>query len=175
VAIPCEICGAPVARWQNMPGHYRRAHPDEAALLPAAIARYGLRRPRLSAGPPQPRALPQRAGHRAAPSPRLAGGRVRALAAEPRDPRVASPAEQSNIFPNRTPKGFWPPVVEPASGAAQLAAKPKPFNWVPWALAAGVALFLILGGSVEIEAASARSGAGASRWVSDFRPEGATQ
>ena len=173
MSLACGICGALVARWQNMPGHYRRAHPEALDSLPEAIARHVPQRStrlRLPAGPPQPRALPQRAGH---PSLRPASGRVRALAAKPRDPHVASPAEQSNIFPNRTPKGFWPPAVEPVSSAAR-PAKPKPISWVPWALAAGVVLFLILGGSVEIGAGSARSGAGASRWVSGFRPEGAT-
>lgn len=66
MAIACEICSAPVARWKNMPGHYRRAHPD--VLLPEAIARFGLKhspRPRLRGREAQ-RALPE-PGYRARP------------------------------------------------------------------------------------------------------------
>lgn len=58
MAIACELCGASVAQWRNMPGHYRRTHPD--VVLPLAIAQFGLKGgQRLLPGRKVRRALPQ--------------------------------------------------------------------------------------------------------------------
>lgn len=164
VAIACEICSAPVARWQNMPGHYRRAHPD--VLLPEAIARFGLQRsarPRLSgaAGADQ-RALPY-SGQRALPRP---GQRVQ--------PRIQSGLGSDGRYVAALPgavDGFVsvleddPVPVQSEGVAAPVARKPNASDWTLWAMVAGVIVFFLL-------QPEGKSSTGDAQMISGYQPEG---
>jgi len=173
MAITCEICSAPVARWQNMPGHYRRAHPD--VLLPEAIARFGLKhspRPRLR-GQQTQRALPQpgqrvqsRISQRVLPRPSY---RALPRSSQPDGRYVASlPVDEGRFRSILDDEPL--PVKQVVASEVE---KKSPFSgWFPWVLA-GVVLFLILGGSVEI--GSSDEAQGNSRLVSSYQPEGAGQ
>jgi len=159
VAVPCEICGSPVARWQNMPGHYRRAHPD--VLLPEAIARFGLKhspRPRLRGRETQ-RALPE-PGYRA--RPRIQRG-------------LTSEARYVASLPGAVDAPFVSildspaPVVQSVSGSAPVEKKAAFRDWIPWLmLAAGVVLFCVLQPSAKSEVSD-------TRLISGYQPEGVEQ
>jgi len=160
MAVPCEICGSPVARWQNMPGHYRRAHPD--VLLPEAIARFGLKHsPRLRLrGRETQRALPE-PGYRA--RPRIQSG----LSSEAR--YVASlPGAVDAPFVSILEDSIAP--LQAASSVAPVEERAADFrNWIPWLLlAAGVVLFCVLQPSTRSEASD-------TRLISGYQPEGAGQ
>jgi len=159
MAVPCSICGTHVAKWENMPGHYRRAHPD--VLLPEAIARFGLQRstrPRLPGHGTQ-RALPQ-PGYRA--RPRI----QRDLNSEGR--YVASlPGAVEGRFVSILDGD--PAPVQSASNVAPVEKKAAPPNWLPWMmLAAGVMLFCVLQPSTQSEVSD-------THLISGYQPEGARQ
>ena len=161
MAVACTICGTPVARWQNMPGHYRRAHPD--VLLPEAIARFGLKRisrPTLPGRETQ-RALPQ-PGYRVQPRIQrsLAGSEGRYVASLP----GAVEGQFVSILDDSVPSA----TVAPSVSIAPVEKKTTFGGWVPWVLAAGVVLFFLLQSSTQ-------NGAGAAQLVSGYRPEGLGQ
>jgi len=190
MAVDCEICGSPVARWQNMPGHYRRAHPD--VVLPDAIARFGLQHsPRRLRGRETQRALPQpghrdqpRPAQRALPRPGQRDLPQPGYRARPRIQRglVGSEARYVASLPGASERHFRSildddPVPVKPSVAAPVEKKVAFGGWLPWVLVAGVALFLILGGLDEIGSSEgARSNVqGNKRLVSNYQPEGAGQ
>lgn len=162
MAVNCELCDAPVARWQNMPGHYRRAHPD--VVLPPAIAGFGLKssaRPRLTGRKTQ-RALPS-PGYRA--QPRIQ--RVRGLSSDGR--YVASlPGAVEGPFVSilDAAQDAPAPVESTASDIAPVEEKAKSINWIPWVLLAVVGFLFAL-------APDSGSGEHAdSSLVSSYQPEG---
>lgn len=167
MAVNCELCDAPVARWRNMPGHYRRAHPD--VVLPPVIARFGLQcsprprpRPRLT-GQKTQRALPA-PGYRV--QPRIQ--RVRGLSSEGR--YVASlPGAVEGLFVSILDNDVPAPVQSAASDIAPVETKTDSFNWIPWVLLAVVGFFFAL-------APDSGSGEHAdSDLISSYTPEGAEQ
>ena len=163
MAVNCELCDALVARWRNMPGHYRRAHPD--VVLPPAIARFGLQRS------PRPR-LTGRKTLRALPSPGYSAQpriqRVRGLSSEGR--YVASlPGAVEGPFVSILDNDAPAPVQSAASDIAPVETKTNSFNWIPWVLLAVVGFFFAL-------APDSGSGERAdSGLISSYQPEGAEQ
>lgn len=162
MAVNCELCDAPVARWQNMPGHYRRAHPD--VVLPEAIARFGLQRsprPRLTGRKTQ-RALPA-PGYRVQPRIR------RGLSCEGRYIASLPGAVEGRPFVSILDNDAPAPVQSAASDIAPVEEKTNSFNWIPWVLLAVVGFWFVL-------APDSDSGERAdSDLISSYQPEGAEQ
>lgn len=164
MAVACTLCGTSVARWRNMPGHYRRAHPD--VLLPEAIARFGLKhspRPRLPGRETQ-RALPE-PGYRARPRIQrgFVGSEARYVASLP----GAVEGRFVSILDDSAPSAAV--KVAPSASVALVEKKAAFGGWVPWVmLAVGVAIFFALQPSVKSEARD-------TQLVSGYQPEGAGQ
>lgn len=177
MSVRCPKCKVRLNSSASLPGHLRRRHKTErggAGSLSQAFA------------------VPQ-GGYRLAPSPEPASGVHSTFGAgtRPESSRAASSAPKKKLVAeipgDPVPRAWlsgerreyrilsWAALSEterakhrepaPAASVAPAAPKSKPLNWVPWALGAGVVLFLLSGISVEPGSVAD------ARLISKYQPE----